>query len=358
MHHVGLEALSPQDRARVIYTQARSEMTDRLWQAAIGGAQDDKSGAQAPCRHGSMGLPMGMMDLLGTGQDGSALAMAFEAMQGAGAKPGIGIDPMRPPVVRPEINIEPIVPAVTKPGLGFDAPLPTNPAASDIRATGPLGSLGANSGYAATLQRAAERSGLPATTLAAIVDAEAAKRPDGSWNLMSRNPRSSAAGLGQFLSGTWIGMAQKPGTWLHDLATQKGWLTESGRVAPAARGSLLAMRYDATASINSIADYARSNIATIRRSGVRTGEDPQALARLAYLGHHLGPGDAIRYLKGGLGEGRATVLLKAQIGSTSALERIARSGDAAQAHRDWLNGYIARKIRPDRFAGIAQANST
>ncbi|MEC8179941.1 MAG: peptidoglycan-binding protein, partial [Pseudomonadota bacterium] len=187
-----------------------------------------------------MGLPMGMMDLLGTGQDASALAMAFEAMQGAGAKPGIGIDSIRPPVAKPEISIEPIVPAVTKPGLGFDAPSPSSPVIKESSASGPLGSLGANSGYAATLQRAAERSGLPATTLAAIVDAEAAKRPDGSWNLMSRNPRSSAAGLGQFLSGTWIGMAQKPGTWLYDVAQQKGWLTESGRVAPAARGSLLA----------------------------------------------------------------------------------------------------------------------
>ncbi|MEL7681601.1 peptidoglycan-binding protein [Citromicrobium bathyomarinum] len=358
MQQVGLESLSPQDRARVIYTQARSEMTDRLWQAAIGSAQDDKSGAQGPCRHGPMGLPMGMMDLFGTGQDASALAMAFEAMQGAGAKPGIGIDSIRPPVAKPEISIEPIVPAVTKPGLGFDAPSPSSPVIKESSGSGPLGSLGANSGYAATLQRAAERSGLPATTLAAIVDAEAAKRPDGSWNLMSRNPRSSAAGLGQFLSGTWIGMAQKPGTWLYDVARQKGWLTESGRVAPAARGSLLALRYDATASINSIADYATSNIATIRRSGVRTGDDPQALARIAYLGHHLGPGDAIRYLKGGLAEGRATVLLKAQIGSASARERIARTGDAAQAHRDWLNGYIARKIRPDRFAALPQAASS
>lgn len=357
MHQVGLEALSPQDRARVIYTQARSEMTDRLWQAAIGSARDESTGGQAPCRHGAGMLPSGMWDLLGSGQDAGTLARALEAMPGAGARPGGGIDGIRPSDISSQIAIEPIVPAVTKPGLGFDAPSPAS-AIKGNSASGPLGSLGANSGYAATLQRAAERSGLPATTLAAIVDAEAAKRPDGSWNLMSRNPRSSAAGLGQFLSGTWIGMAQKPGTWLYDMAQQKGWLTESGRVAPAARGSLLALRYDATASINSIADYARSNIATIRRSGVRTGDDPQALARIAYLGHHLGPGDAIRYLKGGLAEGRATVLLKAQIGSASARERIARTGDAALAHRDWLNSYIDRKIRPDRFAGVSQAASS
>ena len=153
-------------------------------------------------------------------------------------------------------------------------------------------------------------------------------------------------------------MAQKPGNWLHDVAREKGWLDQSGRVTPAARGSLLALRYDAQASINSIADYARSNIATIRKAGVATGDTPQALARIAYLGHHLGPGDAIRFLKGGLGQSRAAHLLKAQIGSTPAIERIGRIGDATAAHREWLNGYIARKIRPDRFAGVAQSNST
>lgn len=359
MQTAGLEALSPQQRARVIYTQARSAMTDRLWQAAIGGAQDDRSGMQAPCRHHSgMMLPMGMEALLGGGHGAEALARAFDAAPNGFAARGQGIDGLRTPGVEAESRIDPVTPPVTKPGLGFDAPFPTGPVGKDGPAGGPLGGLGANSRFAATLQDAAQRSGLPATTLAAIVDAEAAKRPDGSWNLMSRNPRSSAAGLGQFLSGTWIGMAQQPGNWLNDVARQKGWLDSNGRVAPAARGSLLALRYDATASINSIADYARSNIATIRRAGIRPGNDPQVLANMAYLGHHLGPGDAIRYLKGGLSESRAAHLLKAQVGSARAMEKINLTGDAAVAHRDWLNGYIARKIRPDRFAGLQQASSS
>lgn len=348
MQAAGLEALSPQDRARVIYTQARSEMTDRLWQAAIGNVQEGRAGGQAPCHHSGMGLPMEMMALLGTGgkvpgidaKDGDALTKMVDAFVAAPAKPASRID-----------NVPTTLPAQPS-GSIAGARIP----GSSIM--GPLSSLGVNSRFAGALQQAAERSGLPAPALAAIIDAEAAKRPDGSWNLMSRNPRSSAAGLGQFLSGTWIGMAQKPGNWLYDTAMQKGWLTESGRVKPSARGSLLALRYDAEASINSIADYARSNIAVIRKAGVRAGEDAQALARIAYLGHHLGPGDAIRYLKGGLTDGRAAHLLKAQIGSASAIDRIARTGDASAAHRDWLDSYIARKIRPDRFAGVSQANST
>lgn len=60
--------------------------------------------------------------------------------------------------------------------------------------------LGVNGGHAPAIQSAAARTGVPASALAAIIDAEAAKSPDGSWRLMSRNPRSSAAGLGQFLS--------------------------------------------------------------------------------------------------------------------------------------------------------------
>ena len=348
MQMAGLEALSPQERARVIYTQARSEMTDRLWQAAIGNAQDERSGGQMPCHHSGLGLPMEMMAMLGTGgkspgtygQETDALAKMVDAFVATPSKPTARTDNF--------VTTAPIQPNRSITG--------SSTAGTSI--TSPLSSLGANSRFAGALQKAAERSGLPAPALAAIIDAEAAKRPDGSWNLMSRNPRSSAAGLGQFLSGTWIGMAQKPGNWLYDTAMQKGWLTDNGRVKPSARSSLLALRYDAEASINSIADYARSNITVIRKAGVRAGEDSQTLARIAYLGHHLGPGDAIRYLKGGLGDGRAAHLLKAQIGSASALDRIARTGDASAAHRDWLDSYIARKIRPDRFAGLPQTTGT
>ena len=345
MQTAGLESLTPQERARVIYTQARTEMTDRLWQAAIGSARDERAGAEAPCRHAAMMLPMGMAALLGTGQQANAFpAIADLAAEvPTAASPAIRVDSPAAPVVGPSSG-DTVVGSIREIGVRAGSVI--------------LSNLGPNAGHASTLQKAAERSGLPASTLAAIVDAEAAKRPDGSWNLRSRNPRSSAAGLGQFLSGTWIGMAQTPGNWLHDVARQKGWIDQNGRVASSARGSLLALRYDATASINSIADYARSNIATIRKAGIRTGDNPDALAKLAYLGHHLGPGDAIRYLKGGLSDGRATRLLKAQIGAAPALDRIARVGDASAAHRNWLDTYIARKIRPDRFSGPSLADSS
>lgn len=210
--------------------------------------------------------------------------------------------------------------------------------------------LGANARHAPALERAAERTGIPATALAAIVNAEAAKDSAGQWNIYSRNSRSSAAGLGQFLSRTWEGMAETRGTWLNQTAQAKGWLDRSGHVRPAARAEMLQLRYNATASIETTADYARANLKLLERSGVATGENPSAVARSAYLAHHLGPGDAIKYLKTGLTDERAGLLLRAQIGGGRAQQAIARTGDASAAHRAWLDNYVGSRVRPERFA--------
>jgi len=210
--------------------------------------------------------------------------------------------------------------------------------------------LGPNARYKAVLDAAAKRTGIPAAALAAIVDAEAGKGCDGAWKTASRNPRSSAAGLGQFLGGTWQGEAERAGTWLHDVAAKQGWLGDNGRVLPAARSALLALRYDGAASIHATADYALRSVAQLQHAGIEIGSDVVTVARAAYLGHHLGTGDAIRFLKGGLDPSRAKVLLDAQVGAASATQRIAQSGNAASAHRSWLLGFIDRHITPSRFA--------
>jgi hypothetical protein len=44
------------------------------------------------------------------------------------------------------------------------------------------------------------------------------------------------------------------------------------------------------------------------------------------------------------------MLLSAQIGSSAAEQRIASTGNATQAHRQWLLGFIDRRIRPEAFA--------
>jgi hypothetical protein len=83
---------------------------------------------------------------------------------------------------------------------------------------------------------------------------------------------------------------------------------------------------------------------------VRIGDEVADVARAAYLGHHLGLGDARRFLAGGLEPDRARKLLGAQVGGTDAERRIAQAGSAVAAHRSWLLDYVGRHVRPDRFA--------
>jgi hypothetical protein len=321
--------LNAGQKAEIIYAQARSEMADGLWRAALG--MDSET---AKPIGGDRALPMSLDALLSLLEDRKAVVaqpmpqLATPAPQAAGSS------------VR---------------ATGADAEMAWGGASGngagrgDASGSGDARGYGPNAGHAATLSAAAERTGLPAAALATIVHAEAAKGSDGRWLPYSRNPRSSAAGLGQFLSGTWRGEAEREGTWLHMVAGQRGWLDAHGKVKGEDRGALLALRYDPEASIQATADYAKANLDALRRAGVAIGEDAQAIARTAYLGHHLGRGDAVRFLKGGLDPDRARALLNAQVGSASASRRIAASGDATTAHRSWLLDYIGRNIRPERF---------
>lgn len=302
--------------AAAIHRNALGSAQKRLWQAAIGTMTPDAE-AKLP-----QGPDMEKLDL------DALLELAGQATQPR---------PMAAVLHSPEFRDTPLNQLDDTAPAG--APLTLDPAR-----------LGANARHAPALEQASERTGIPATALAAIVNAEAAKSTTGQWNVYSRNSRSSAAGLGQFLSRTWEGMAETRGTWLNQTAQAKGWLDRSGQVRASARAELLQLRYNATASIETTADYARLNLKTLQRSGVTTGEDPSAVARTAYLAHHLGAGDAIKYLKTGLTDERAGLLLRAQIGGGRAQQAIARTGDASAAHRAWLDNYVGSRVRPERFA--------
>jgi len=315
---LSLQSLPPERRAQIIYGQAQAEMSQRLWQAALGGDRETRAAA--------------------TGLPGSSLG-------GAG-----GLDALLAQLAGRANRSDDPISAAAEPG---PAAAPATAPACATEPEDPVEGLGANRRHAPALDAAAQRTGIPAAALAAIVDAEAGKAPDGSWQCFSRNPRSSAAGLGQFLSRTWEGLAEQSGTWLHGVARANGWLGDHGQVRAEARAALLATRYDPVAAINGVADYARRNLDGLSRAGVASaGSDAGATARLAYLGHHLGLGDAIRFVRDGeLGATRARTLLDAQVGASSSQHRIASaSGDAAAAHRNWLLGYLDRKVRVDRFA--------
>lgn len=312
-----LQHMSAPQRAALIYSQARSELSSRLWRAALGDG-DPRTGDSSAAPDSD---PMALDSLLAL----------FEPAKTAPAAP----PQANPPAAAAEADTQDDPSGDS--GGGDDTPPHS-------------AGLGPNARHQATLANAAARTGIPAPALAAIVNAEAAKGNDGSWLAYSRNPRSSAAGLGQFLSGTWAGMAETKGSWLNEVARARGWLGDNGRVVAAARSPLLALRYDAQAAINTVADYARQNLDGLKRAGVPIGTDATTIAQSAYLGHHLGLGDAIKFAKGGLDPARARTLLFAQIGSARASHDIARTGDAVSAHRAWLLGYVGQHLRPDRFA--------
>jgi len=315
---LALRSLPPAQRARLIYGEVQADMSRRLWQAALGGGDKDADSvtrAQLP----------------GAAEERSSLDTLLALL-----KPDAPATPAAP---RATAQADPdVIGATVAPSRG-GAP-----------ATGPeIDGLGPNARYAGVIDAAAARTGLSPAALAAIVDAEAGRSADGSWQTWSRNPRSSAAGLGQFLAGTWQGMAEMPGTWLNQQARGNGWLDAHGKVAAGSRTALLALRYDPAASINSVADYARRNIDGLARAGVTDRDTGGNTAQLAYLGHHLGLGDAIRFMRGGLPESRARVLLNAQVGAAGCQRRIEAAGCARTAHRTWLMGYLDRKFRPEQF---------
>ncbi|KMS52652.1 peptidoglycan-binding protein [Novosphingobium barchaimii LL02] len=311
---VGAANLTAAQKANLIYNEARGQLSGRLWRAALGSAEDD-SRAQSVAGQVAVG-PAGET---------------------------IGLD-------RLLAMLDPAAHTVSAASTPVASEAADNPSALSVGDEAVTAMQdGPNARYAGMLDTAAARSGIPASALAAIVDAEAAKGAGGTWQPYSRNPRSSAAGLGQFLSKSWEGEAERAGTWLNTTAQANGWLNTKGQVKSENRSALLALRYDPRASIEAVADYASANVEALRGSGLRIGGEVSEVARAAYLGHHLGLGDARRFLAGGLEPERARRLLNAQVGGADAERRIAKAGSAVTAHRTWLLDYVGRHVRPEKF---------
>ena len=307
-------------RAELIYAQARSQIDVRLWRAALGNSADEADG---PRRITASPL------------------LSFTTLIDLG-------NPASPPIAAPAAAPAAVV-AAPAPTWAVQVSAAVRPTAS----TQPQAAagLGANSGYSAEIADASQRTGIPAAALASIIDAEAAKNRQGVWQTGSRNARSSATGLGQFLSGTWKSEAQRAGTWLNDVARRNGWLGTGGAIRSEMQAPLLALRHDAQASINATADYARQSLDKLAAAGATIGTGVDDIAHAAYLGHNLGLRDAIRFLKGGLDETRARLLLDAQIGNTAAIRQRAAAGGASAAHRGWLLNFMARHVNASRFTG-------
>jgi peptidoglycan hydrolase-like protein with peptidoglycan-binding domain len=209
--------------------------------------------------------------------------------------------------------------------------------------------LGPNEVYRPSLIRAQQITDINAAALAALINAEAAKLPNGQWNPNSRAGTSSAAGLTQFLDATWRAHAARKDTLLNQVAKAKGYVTAAGDIAAGKDDDLLDLRFDPELSIVSAAEHGLSNLQKLIDDELvdeQLGDDEKA--RFIYLAHHEGLGGARSFLR--RTDSHTFSDLKTQVGGSRAQQYIdAAGGDTTQAYRNWLDEYMDDKIQPSKF---------
>lgn len=220
------------------------------------------------------------------------------------------------------------------------------------------------------------------------------KTPTGEWDPHSASPNSSARGMTQFLDGSWIDQATIKGTFLCEYATSQGWMTETtitvkqgkkssekrvpafklanGEFVTARKGyslaqtlncstylngratakdanlqKLLDLRFKADFAIHTAVDYGLQNLKGLEDRGIHTSALPDSeKAKMIYLTHHLGLGDAIEFIRRSMGPKKARHLYEQQVGAKAAeAEADEFGGDYVAAHRAWLQGFIDNKIK-------------
>lgn len=205
---------------------------------------------------------------------------------------------------------------------------------------------------------------------------------EGEWDSKSTNTRSSARGMTQFLDGSWLELACTKGVYLNSKAKQAGWLTAGGfllsdgkvvtcsnhyslarvlaskpyitgpgKSSDANLQALLDLRFDPECSIYTAVDFAKQNMEILRAAGysfdaLNDGEK----AKIAYLGHHLGGGDAKKFIENTISPSRAQHLLEQQVGVADAIQRAnKKNGDYLTAHRAWLDEFVNDHVKLDDF---------
>ncbi|TDV05551.1 LysM peptidoglycan-binding domain-containing protein [Paraburkholderia caballeronis] len=254
--------------------------------------------------------------------------------------------------------------------------------------------LGQNAKYRDYIIAAGKKSGFEPQAIASVVNIEAEKKrvtitktktingktkkatktvSTGEWDSDSSNPRSTARGMTQFLAGTWLGEATRPGTFLNQKSAENCWLKKdkAGRytILPEHKNDILDLRTNAEAAIMAAVDYGMYNFRSLESNGYQFGKlNDGERAKILYLTHHLGSGDANRYLAGTIVEEDtyseakphhpsrlisrgAKTLLIAQIGTGAAAKRAKENGDNyVKAHRFWLSNLIDSGINFKNFA--------
>ncbi len=279
--------------------------------------------------------------------------------------------------------------------------------------------------YRDAIIAASKRSGLIPQAIAAVIDAESAKK-DGLWqptsvaidykknkairaaNEKEGRPagnetyyRSSAAGMTQFLNGTWMGETLKDGTYLNEKAKASNVVAKMPRIGhlgrevkkqdgttileekfqvtldvwknlqelqkeryisgctpypPGASGSKslsdwLKRRFEPEYAIMAAVDYAITNLKALKAKGFNIdGLDDAEKAKVMYLTHHLGLGDAIKFIRKEITESKAKNLLVAQVGVVEAMKYYADARSSyIEGHRLWLSAFMDKNIKLQNF---------
>ncbi|HUD30035.1 MAG TPA: LysM peptidoglycan-binding domain-containing protein [Novosphingobium sp.] len=241
-----------------------------------------------------------------------------------------------------------VAPAAVAPAA--PPPAAAIPVAADPYTAANLNLPPANGKYLAAIIEAATRTDMAPQTIAAIIDAEAAKVPGtAQWDANSKAGTSSARGLTQFLDATWRGEAKRAGGLLNAEARAAGVVSAAGAILDDAR--LLAMRFDPRVSILAGADYAIANLAILRKAGVLPASlHPAGAAKLAYLSHHEGPTGAGKFLRGQMAYVKPGTI-RANIPNESRRNELiaAAGGNIGTAYRTWLTGYVDTRIDVRNF---------
>lgn len=265
--------------------------------------------------------------------------------------------------------------------------------------------LGKNVIYWNDIIRASERSGIIPQSIAAVIHAEAAKYRGGVWkptsvcrdsvNSTKQNTiyKSSAAGMTQFLNGTWMTETLREGTYLYEKASEQGvvadmpLMNKKGEVVKNKKDEIiyekkfqvstgkwknldelkngryitgvtpypghatadvqqwLNLRFKPEYAIMAAVDYGIANLTSLKQAGYNIdGLNDAEKSKLIYLTHHLGLSDAKRFINNEITEGSAKKLLTAQVGKKSAISKAHKNGGYMKAHRRWLMDYIDDNI--------------
>jgi hypothetical protein len=186
-----------------------------------------------------------------------------------------------------------------------------------------------------------------------VIDMEAAK-DNGVWRATSKNPNSSAQGLTQFVSATWLEQAQKPGRYLNDYARTHGLVDEHNHIVPGKTKELLDLRNQPRLAIVAAAEYDAANYRELAHKGVfKLDASPEQQARDLYAVHLLGKTGAVEYVDATTSPAAAHRRLQ-QNGQniTEALTR--HNGNLAAAWHEFVDTRLA-KVDPAQFRAPAPA---